>query len=187
MKRVCFIILFLSCCFLAGCRAKLDTSSSMARKQTDVIGLELHKLDSLWSSMSERQTLKIEFYRPEMPELSENFSLAIGQGSPLVPGDLATAPCTCMPAAQSHLGGAILPAGGGMGAVKSIEISTEKVEGVSSITTTDSTYNYMKGDEHARDVSTVSEARQDNGTVATIAIVFAVAALIYLVIKSMLK
>lgn len=186
MKRVCFVILFLSCCFYAGCRAKLDTSSSTLRRQTDVIGLELHKLDSLWRSMSERQTLKIEFYRPDMPELYEN-DPEIEKSQSSRRGTLAAVPGTCLPASLSQQVDETLPVGGGLGAVKSIEISTEKVEGVSSITATDSTYNYMKGDEHARDVSTVSEARQDNGTVATVCIVFAVAALVYLLIKSLLK
>lgn len=186
-KFIFIIILYFLSCFLVGCRTKLDTSSNASRRQTDVIGLELRKLDSLWHSMSERQTLKIEFYRPEMPELSENFSLAIGQGSPLVPGDSATAPCTCMPAAQSHLGGAILPAGGGMGAVKSIEITTESKEEVSAINKTDSTFNNISAAEENRESHVVSEARQDNGTVATVAIVFAVAALIWLAIKTFLK
>ncbi len=187
MRKFIIIILYFLSCFLVRCRTKLDTSSNASRRQTDVIGLELRKLDSLWRSMSERQTLKIEFYRPEMPELSENFSLAIGQGSPLVPGNSAAAPCTCMPAAPPHLGAETLPVGGGMGAVKSIEISTEKVEGVSSITTTDSTFNNIKVGEETRESVTSTESRQDNGTVATVCIVFAVAALVYLMIKTFLK
>lgn len=173
--------------FLAGCRAKLDTSSSMKRQQTDVIGLELRRADSLWGSSSERLTYKIEFYAPweiagQACNDNQGEKYTEARQNPATP-TASAAPSTVHPADGLTRESGV----GGLGAVKSIEISTEKVEGVSSITTTDSTYNYMKGDEHARDVSTVSEARQDNGTVATIAIVFAVAALIYLVIKSMLK
>lgn len=184
MRRFFFIIIvILSVGFHAGCRAKLDTSSSTSRRQTDVIGLELRKLDSLWRSSSERQTLKIEFY-PAMtglhiPEVLE--SLDCLQGSP------EAAPELFMAAAQSHQGGAILPAGGGMGAVKSIEITTEKEETVQNVNATDSTYKSTIASKEDCESSVVSEARQDNGTVATIAIVFAVAALIWLAIKTFLK
>lgn len=180
MRIIIVFILFLSC-FLAGCRAKLDTSSSTLRRHTDEIGVELRKLDSLWRCSSERQTLKIEFYRPEMPELAETFLLAIGQDSPSGLEDLAAAPDVFMPAAHS------LPLGGGMGAVKSIEISTEKEEAVSSINATDSTYyNHTDGQE-TREANTTTEARQDNGTVAVVAIVVAAAGLIYLMFNASRK
>ena len=193
-KFVFIIILSLSCCFLVGCRAKLDTSSSTCRRQTDVIGLELRKLDSLWRSSSERQTLKIEFYEPnsldcfvprndakrqnDIPEVLE--SLCCLQGSE------EAAPSTTLPAALTGPGTDV-PVGGGMGAVKSIEITTVKEEEAAAITATDSTYNNIQVDQETREASTATEARQDNGTVIGVAIVLAVAALIYLTFKSYLK
>ena len=204
MRNFFVIIMILSCfCFHAGCRAKLDTSSSTCRRQTDVIGLELRKLDSLWRSSSERQTLRIEFYEPQnldcfvplnppdplckggsakrqndIPEALE--SLGYRQGSE------EAAPSTTLTAALSRPGTDV-PVGGGMGAVKSIEITTVKEEEVSAINATDSTYNNITAAEEDRESHVVSEARQDNGTVATVCIVFAVAALVYLMIRTFLK
>ena len=202
-KFVFIIILSLSCCFLVGCRAKLDTSSSTCRRQTDVIGLELRKLDSLWRSSSERQTLKIEFYEPNSLDCfvplnppaplckggsakRQNDIPEVRQSLCCLQGSEEAAPSTTLPAALTGPGTDV-PVGGGMGAVKSIEITTVKEEEAAAITATDSTYNNIQVDQETREASTATEARQDNGTVIGVAIVLAVAALIYLTFKSYLK
>jgi hypothetical protein len=169
------MIMFLELvCLLVGCRAKLDTSSSMKRQQTDVIGLELRRADSLWGSSSERLTYKIEFYAPwEIAgqacndNQGEKYTEARqNPATPKVLGDQA-APVSTMSEAllgQSPQGGL----GFGMGAVKSIEITNEKNNEVSSTTIVDSTHNEARMTQEAANDSTV-------------------AALIYLLIKSPLK
>lgn len=191
MKKYVFVIMILSLVSLhVGCRAKLDTSSSMKRQQSDVIGLELRRLDSLWGSMSERLTYKVEFYAPweiagdaRNDDQGEKYTKARqNPATPKVLGDQA-AHTMAMPADGLTLESGV----GGMGAVKSIEITTEKTGEVSSISGTDSTYYTMTTSDEAQQKETATEARQDNGTVTIVFVVFAVAALIYSVIKSMKK
>lgn len=170
------VIMILSLVSLhVGCRAKLDTSSSVHRQQTDVIGLELRKLDSLCSSTSERLTYKIEFYPPiyTVPDSTS------GTGT-LNQNHYKAALTTVQPADGLTRESGV----GGFGAVRSIEITTEKTEEVSSISGTDSTYYNMSSTETAQQKETATEARQDNGTVTIIAVVFAVAALVYLLFKN---
>ena len=76
---------------------------------------------------------------------------------------------------------------GGMGAVKSIEISTERTEDRSSITAIDSASRAENHSTEVRQTEKASEARQDNGTVIGVAIVFAVALIVYLLLKETLK
>ena len=70
---------------------------------------------------------------------------------------------------------------------RSIEISTERTEDRQSITAVDSIAEQDTATTETRQEAKTSEARQDNGTVATVAIVFAVAALIYLLFKNFMK
>ncbi|MCR5037862.1 MAG: hypothetical protein K6A94_00785 [Bacteroidales bacterium] len=191
-KFIFIIILYFLSCFLAGCRAKLDTNSSTLRRQTDEIGVELRRIDSLWRSSSERLTYKIEFYEPNMDCFVPRNDAKRQNNEDLdslcyLRGSKEAAPCFAVPA--TVLGGIPLTgsAGGGMGAVKSIEISTEKEEAVSSITAADSTYYNHTDDQETREANTTTEARQDNGTVAVVAIVAAVAGLIYLMFNASRK
>lgn len=111
---------------LVGCRAGLETSRFETRTSIDEIGVELRRVDSLWSSIAERTSYKIEFYPP------------ILDSSYILP--LETVP------AASGVGNATPKGGiaGGIGAVKSVEISTERSEDRSSITATDSVATQKK-------------------------------------------
>ena len=204
-KFIFIIILYFLSCFLVGCRTKLDTSSNASRRQTDVIGLELRKLDSLWRSSSERLTYKIEFYEPNMdcfvPRNDGEATVdcfvprndAKRQNTKdlddlcYLRGSREAAPCFAVPA--TVLGDIPLmgSAGGGMGAVKSIEITREREEDVSSINATDSTYYNHTDDQETREANTTTEARQDNGTVAVVVFVLALAGLIYLMFNASRK
>lgn len=175
MRRYfCFVIMFLSLESLHfGCRAKLDTNSSTSSRQAEVIGLEFRKADSLWGSSSERLTYKIEFYPLEYAYQNP--------ATPKVLGDPA-APVSTMPA--TNVGGVPLSGsvGGGMGAVKSIEITKESTQEGQSVSKTDSTYYNMAASETAQQKETATEARHDNGTVAIVSVVAAVAFIVIVLI-----
>lgn len=160
---------------LSGCRSKLETSRDHSRQLTEEIGVVLRKADSLSSTLAEKQNVKIEFYPPTYFNPSTNTS---NHSSPADP-------------TASSLGGNSPMGGiaGGMGAVKSIEITNERNTSSSSASQTDSTAvsKTEEADETHKDTRT--EARQDNGTVATVSIVAAllVLALAWLFIKKFLK
>ena len=99
-----------------------------------------------------------------------------------------TAPPTTLPADSTHVG--IPQYGGwsgfgGMGSVKSIEITTEKTEDRSSITAADSVVQQKAQSEETRQRERASEARHDNGTVIGLAIVAAAA--IIVIIRILIK
>lgn len=183
MKRIFFVIMFLIWMgFLAGCRTSKESKARSERTDRSEIGVELRKADSLWSSIAERLTMKIEFYPLEY---------SIGNGTPtaFTGASLPAAPCSTVPAGVANP----LPwqaqgvGAGGMGAVKSIEITTEKTEDRSVITATDSVLEQKTATTETRQEEKASEARHDNGTVIGVAIVAAVSALVYFLLKQFLK
>ena len=157
--------------FLFGCRSKLDTSRQESQRHVDEIGVVLRRLDSLGSTIAERQHIKIEFY----PTSDNNL------GSPAIGTSVPTAPSTTMPAASLALGDNI-PLGGGMGAVKSIEITTEHDAQSGNATQVDSTYNNKTDTTETLQRERASEARQDNGTITIVSVVAAVVVLLALLI-----
>ena len=160
---------------LSGCRSKLETSRDHSRQLTEEIGVVLRKADSISSTIAEKQHIKIEFYPPDN-SLYHNLSSE---------SDCVSQPCKA-PASSGvpNLSGDI-----GLGQVKSIEITNERNTSSSSASQTDSTAvsKTEEADETHKDTHT--EARQDNGTVATVSIVAAllVLALAWLFIKKILK
>lgn len=166
MKAFLYIMMFFGLVILlAGCRAGLETSRFRTRTSIDEIGVELRRVDSLWSSIAERISYKIEFYPP------------ILDSSHILPNQ--TVPAASSVGNASLLGGIA----GGIGAVKSVEISTERSEDRSSITATDSVATKKNANQEAQQMEAASEARQDNGTVWIVSIVAALALLIFLLIK----
>ncbi len=163
--------------FLTGCRASKESKARSERADKSEIGVELRKADSLWSSIAERLTMKIKFYPPSG---YNECDLGIG-----------TLP-TCPQAAQPET----VPAGvanplpwqaqgvgaGGMGAVKSIEITTERTEDRSVITATDSVLEQKTASTETRQEEKASELRQDNGTWAIVSVVTAVAFIVIVLI-----
>lgn len=180
--QVLSILLFFWLCFLAGCRAHLDTSRQESRRQTDVIGVELRRVDSLWSSLAERLTYRIEFY-PQDYDIG-----SVGTGNPATGngGSLQYPASPTDPATASHL---LFPNGGGVGSVKSIEISTESEASTKTASRIDSTYNEHNDTSETLQKETASETRHDNGTVAILAVVagLVVLAIACLLIKKYLK
>lgn len=163
--------------FLAGCRASKESKTRSERTDRSEIGVELRKADCLWSSIAERLNFKIEFY-----------PLEYGPGKPATDSTCPTAPISTMPAASSRT---TIPTrfvgSGGMGAVKSIEFSAEHATESGNATQVDSTYNSKTDTTETRQEEKASEARHDNGTVIGVAIVAAVAALVYFLLKQFLK
>ena len=181
MNKHCFlmIIMFLGCAVLpAGCRAKKELKASERREQTSGIGVELRRVDSLWSSIAERKTVRIEFY----PQTEIPATLQGDQGRqalPLLPatgGSAPTAPQSTMPAdslCPTLAGGWV----GGMGAVKSIEIATESGASTGAVASVDSALQAENHSAELRQTEKASEARHDNTTVLVVSVVAAVALL----------
>lgn len=155
--------------FLFGCRSKLDTSRQESQRHVDEIGVVLRRLDSLGSTIAERQHIKIEFYPLEYgPVNPESVSPS-------------TAPCSTMPA--DSLGLAPSWGGfGGMGAVKSIEIDTERDATTTATSAVDSTSVFKTEQEATLQKQKASETRQDNGTIAIVSVVAAVVFILALLI-----
>ena len=174
MRNVFFIMtLILGLVSLAGCRAQRSVKASESRTRLDEIGVELHRVDSLWSTLAEKFRLRVEYYEPnEQNNLPENPES----------GSRPAAPSTTLPASNVGLGDKI-PLGGGMGAVKSIEISTERTEDRSSITATDSVAEQKSASQATLQEDKTTVARQDNGTWTIVSVVAAAALLIFLFVK----
>jgi hypothetical protein len=204
MKRIFFVIMFLIWMgFLAGCRASKESKARNERTAESEIGVELRKADSLWSSIAERLNFKIEFYPLEY---------SIGNGTPtaFTGASLPAAPCSTVPAGVANplpwqaqgvgaggMGAAHSAAQGpalrqaqgplAQGGIKSIEITAESGTSTGSVSAVDSTYEEKSATTETRQEEKASEARHDNGTVIGVAIVAAVAALVYFLLKQFLK
>ena len=152
--------------FLSSCRTNLERKASESYRHAEEIGVVLRRLDSLSSTIAERQHIKIEFYEPQGPEMPNT-----GKES-LTP---AATSATC-PGNASQTGSV----GGGVGAVKSIEITTEAEASTHSNTLTDSSSVFKTDDAATRQEDKKTETRQDNGTVLIVAaaVVFLLALLI---------
>ena len=141
------------------------------KQQTSETAVEFHDLQRFWNSLAERLNFKIEFYPAEG-----------GLGLPTTDNCVPIDPTAFVPPA--------LPSGsaeGCFGSVKSIEFSSERIAADSSFALTDSVADSKSAEASDAHTEKASELRQDNGTVATVCIVFAVAALIYLCIKQFVK
>ncbi len=176
MKQYFLVIMILSFGFLWGCRGQRQMETTETKQNTSEIGVEFHDLQRFWNSMAERLNFKIEFYPAE--------------GGPRMP---TTDNCVPIDPTDSHIG--TLPTSGGFGgsggvgfgSVKSMEFSSERIAADSSFAQTDSVADSKSAEASDVHKEKASELRQDNGTVATVCIVFAVAALIYLCIKQFVK
>ena len=197
--------------FLAGCRASKESKARNERTAESEIGVELRKADSLWSSIAERLTMKIEFYPLEY---------SIGNGTPtaFTGASLPAAPLWPVPAGVAKplpwqaqgvgaggMGAALRQAQGpalrqaqgpalrqaqgplAQGGIKSIEITAESGTSTGSVSAVDSTYEEKSATTETRQEEKASEARHDNGTVIGVAIVAAVSALVYFLLKQFVK
>lgn len=151
----------------------MDTT--VTQQHTEEIGVEFHDLQRFWNSMAERLHYKIEFYPPIVDQ---------GSSKPTNPASCAVIDPNAAPVPPAYN---TANAGGGIGPVKSIEFGSERIAADSSLALTDSVADSKSAEASDTHTEKASELRQDNGTVATVCIVFAVAALIYLCIKQFVK
>lgn len=170
MKNFLFIMFLILVCLLTGCRASKELKARSERTRTDEIGVVLHRVDSLCSTISERHNVKIEFY-----------PLEYGLRTPAT----EAVPSSTLPADSTHVGA---PKNGGwsgfgsMGAVKSIEITSETEASTQHNAFTDSTAVYKTAEAETLQIEKASEARHDNGTVFIVSVVAAVVLLLALLI-----
>lgn len=150
---------------LAGCRCGRRMSSDFARTDTAALDLSAHSYSFLRDTLAERQTIRIEYYYPYYLWLAKTDTLDC-QLADTVP-----------PAAVLH---GTLPkgAGGGVPAIKSIEIVNERNSGSSQTSTSDSTRLSRSSTKETLQEEAASEARQDNTTVIIVCVVGAVLVLL---------
>ena len=162
--------IFLAFALLTGCRCVRHTSSTLDRTDTAAIDVRFRSLSQLRDTCAERQTIRIEYYYPNLyiPDIYLN-------------GAFATADTTD----TASIVGSVPPCntGGGVPAIKSIEIVTERNSGTALSTNTDSTFNSQNSKTETQQKEQSSEARHDNGTVA---IVSGVAAAVVLILAGIL-
>ena len=210
-KDFLFIMFLIWMGFLAGCRASKESKARNERTAESEIGVELRKADSLWSSIAERLTMKIEFYPPSgynecdlgigtLPtchQAAQPETVPAGVANPLPwqaqgvgAGGMGAALRQAQgPALRQAQGPALRQAQGPLaqGGIKSIEITAESGTSTGSVSAVDSTYEEKSATTETRQEEKASEARHDNGTVIGVAIVAAVAALVYFLLKQFLK
>lgn len=150
--------------FLSSCRANLERKASESYRHAEEIGVVLRRLDSLSSTFTERQHIKVEFY-----PLSEY------SGWPIPTPDTAA---QIGPSERTARFGD----GGGIGAVKSIEIIKETEASTHSNTLTDSSSVFKTDDAATRQEDKKTETRHDNGTVLIVAVAAAVVLILALLI-----
>ncbi len=167
MRKYFLFIMILSFGLLWGCRGQRQMETTQTQQQTSEIGVEFHDLQRFWNSMAEKLNFKIEFYPaeggPEKPTTDN-----------CVPIDPNAA---CVPPA--------LPSGstaGGIGSVKSIEFTSERVVSDSSFAQTDSIADFKSDSASEAHTEKASELRQDNGTWAIVSVVAAVAFIVIVLI-----
>ena len=169
MSKILPIVFFLV--VTAGCRCERQSSSSSHRTDTGIIDVRSRSLSQLWDTLAERQTIRIEYWYPYA--LGPRYNIS----------DCRPADTTTTASNGSRPSGT----GGSVPAIKSIEIDTERNSGSSVTTIKDSTNVSQNATTETLQQEEASEARQDNGTWATIAVVAAVAGLAYFVLKEELS
>lgn len=166
-----------------GCRSQRQVSVVETRNQSDEIDVVAHRLDSLWSHLVERYHVHVEFFNPN--ELQDNNSESLTTESNGFTGLWTTNHTTQQGTAPRVGQSSNLPPSsgiGGLGAVKSLDIVAERTQSEQSLSQTDSTAVSKTESDEARQTEKASEARQDNGTWAILAIVAAVTFIVALII-----
>ena len=77
-KDFLFIMFLIWMGFLVGCRASLESKARRERTTATVAALELHRVDSLWSSLVERLKYRIEFYPTTLHTNIQESPVAVG-------------------------------------------------------------------------------------------------------------
>lgn len=168
------IVLLIWIGFLPGCRGQRQMETTQTQQSTSEIGVEFHELERFWNSMAERLNLKIEFYPAEG-------GLGLPTTDNCVPIDPNAEPVPPSPQSSG--------VGFGIGSVKSLEFSSERVVSDSSLARTDSIADFKSDSASEAHTEKASELRQDNGTWAILAVVAAVVfiLIVLIVIKKFFK
>lgn len=191
MRRIFFfIIIFLELVAAFGCRSQRQVSVVETRNQSDEIDVVAHRLDSLWSHLVEWYHVHVEFFNPN--EVRQPYTDTTGSPQSLTKATqqgatpcLANHPIDSSPRTSQRGKCPAFDAVNDMGwfgAVKSIDIVAERTQSEQSLSQTDSTAVYKTESDEARQTEKASEARQDNGTWAILAIVAAVTFIVALII-----
>ena len=171
MKKASVSLMLALALSLGGCRCARSASNASERTVTSAIDARSRSLVQLRDTLAERQTIRIEYFAPTAPE-----SLGWGHQEGSVPPPSAI------------VGGTVTTvAGGREPSVKSIEIVTERNSSGSMAALNDSSNVSQDSTTETLQQEEASEARQDNGTWATIAVVAAVALLLYFTLKEALS
>ena len=168
MTKTSFLILIFAF-FLCGCRCGMHSASSLARTDTATIDVRFRSLSQLWDTLAEKQTIHIEFYPPDYTWLGTTEDLGSQQADTTTTAAIVGSP------KPSGIGG-------GMSAIKSIDIETERNSGSLQQTSTDSSMLSQNSTKETLQKEAASEARHDNGTVAIVSVVAAVVLLLALLI-----
>ena len=174
MRKYFLFIMILSFGLLWGCRGQRQMETMETKQTTSEIGVEFHDLQRFWNSMAEKLNFKIEFYPAEGGISQPTTDNCV----PIDPNAASVPPA--------------LPSGstvGGIGSVKSMEFTSERVVSDSSFARTDSIADFKSDSASEAHTEKASEVRQDNGTWTILAVVAAVAfiVLVLIVIRKFFK
>lgn len=146
MKKYVFILFIF---LLGGCRCMRNSSSSMDRSDTATLDLSARSFSFLRDTLAERQTIRIEYWYPY--ELGPGYNIS----------DCCQADTTTPAVNGSRPSGT----GGGVPAVKSIEITNERNSGKSGSKADTTSISSKKSNKENEQKEQSSEARQDNTAV----------------------
>lgn len=170
MRTLLSILLLLTFALsLSCCRCVRHSSSTLDRTDTASIDVRFRSLSQLRDTCAERQTIRIEYYYPNLysPDIHLNGAFATADTTDTASVVGSVPPCNT---------------GGGVPAIKSIEIVTERNSGSSQTSTTDSTRLSQTSTMETQQREQSSDTRHDNGTVAIVSVVAAAVVIILAVI-----
>lgn len=177
MRRTLSVILFivLSLLIASSCRAHREVKRDNSLSSTMVSGLESRRVESLWDFLAEKYNIHVEFFPPQY-----TFPTSETLQEP--------APSLAMSADSTHISSPLSGGRsgfGGLGAVKSIDIVTERETNTKSTSETDTTAVVATATSETSHTEKTADLRQDNGTVAIVAAAAAlvVAFLAFLIYK----
>lgn len=137
----------------------------MGRTDAGIIDVRARSVSFLRDTLAERQTIRIEFYPPYYPWLANTGTLDYQ------PADSSTTAANLRGVTRTN-------SGGGVPAIKTIEIVAERSSGSTQTSATDSSMVSQSCTTATLQEEQSSEARHDNTTVLVVSVVVAAAFLI---------
>lgn len=164
---VIFFVFLVFAVSMQGCRCNRSLARTSDVGTSLWEGLSSRRFDGLLDALAERQTIRIEYYEPRNP----HEGLATADSSSLPPYAIT---------GDSGMNGTV-------GTIKSVEITSERSQSSAAVSAADSSAFRQETTSETLQEDKASETRQDNGTWIGIAVVCAVAALVYYVLKEVLS